>query len=283
MSDTFLAHHGVKNQKWGVRQYQNADGSLTPLGRIHYGVGAARNKAKQSVGKIKTAARKKFKPTTAELNAQIRKQKAKNLNREKREELKQLKKTGKNEPSTKDPDGKTDRGQHRRFSELSDKEINDRINRLRKEIELADLERTKNYGPTQRMVDRAIRSGVEKGIGNITNAAVTKVGKQILDGVLDGSNSSSNNQSKSEDKSKSSSRLDDQVKKSEQRAKNAKKKETIASNRLKAQQSRQKEQETKQKMKDEKRKSRTRTTTQKPKEAKESSVKANVYRTWDAS
>lgn len=37
-----LYHHGIKNQKWGERRYQNEDGSLTPLGRIHYGVGKAR-------------------------------------------------------------------------------------------------------------------------------------------------------------------------------------------------------------------------------------------------
>lgn len=32
-----LYHHGVENQKWGVRRYQNPDGSLTPEGVIHYG------------------------------------------------------------------------------------------------------------------------------------------------------------------------------------------------------------------------------------------------------
>lgn len=32
----YLAHHGIKGQRWGVRRYQNSDGSLTPEGRLRY-------------------------------------------------------------------------------------------------------------------------------------------------------------------------------------------------------------------------------------------------------
>jgi hypothetical protein len=31
-----LYHHGIKGQKWGVRRYQNPDGSLTAAGQARY-------------------------------------------------------------------------------------------------------------------------------------------------------------------------------------------------------------------------------------------------------
>lgn len=33
---TFIAHHGIKGQKWGVRRFQNEDGSLTKAGKERY-------------------------------------------------------------------------------------------------------------------------------------------------------------------------------------------------------------------------------------------------------
>jgi len=34
-----LYHHGIKGQKWGVRRFQNEDGSLTSKGKSRYGKG----------------------------------------------------------------------------------------------------------------------------------------------------------------------------------------------------------------------------------------------------
>lgn len=34
--ENYLAHHGIKGQKWGIRRYQNEDGTLTPEGQKRY-------------------------------------------------------------------------------------------------------------------------------------------------------------------------------------------------------------------------------------------------------
>ena len=34
---SYLAHHGIKGQRWGVRRYQNADGTWTKAGKERYG------------------------------------------------------------------------------------------------------------------------------------------------------------------------------------------------------------------------------------------------------
>lgn len=38
---TELYHAGIKGMRWGIRRFQNEDGSLTPAGRERYGVGQA--------------------------------------------------------------------------------------------------------------------------------------------------------------------------------------------------------------------------------------------------
>lgn len=50
-----LYHHGINGMKWGQRRYQNPDGSLTALGRVHYGVGKAREKIGEGAKKAAKA------------------------------------------------------------------------------------------------------------------------------------------------------------------------------------------------------------------------------------
>lgn len=63
-TDEFLEHWGIKNMHWGQRRFQNSDGSLTPAGRLRYGVGAPRIGSTLTTGAAPSKAKKKPKPKT---------------------------------------------------------------------------------------------------------------------------------------------------------------------------------------------------------------------------
>lgn len=54
MSEYYLVHHGIKGQRWGIRRYQNEDGSLTDAGKKHYGIksdGTISDRGRKHLGK----------------------------------------------------------------------------------------------------------------------------------------------------------------------------------------------------------------------------------------
>lgn len=53
MDNNTLTHWGIKGQKWGVRRYQNADGSLTPAGKKRYGGEEIHEDYKKAHGKAR--------------------------------------------------------------------------------------------------------------------------------------------------------------------------------------------------------------------------------------
>ena len=55
-----LYHHGIKGQRWGVRRFQNEDGSLTAAGKARYDVKEARRAYKQARKDLKKSTRFAF-------------------------------------------------------------------------------------------------------------------------------------------------------------------------------------------------------------------------------
>lgn len=171
-----FCHSGIKNMKWGVRRYQNPDGSLTPAGRIRYGVGKAREKSASGV-KAKVASSKDQERAAARAKRIEARQAKKELSQKKDQEQKELRRY---EELRKTP-----------AKRLSENEIKELTARLQMEKSYKDLlkqtEDPKLFDGKKFVVDilqssgktiitGLITYGVGTAINNAANAKVINVG-----------------------------------------------------------------------------------------------------------
>ena len=142
-----LMHWGIKGMKWGVRRYQNKDGSLTPAGKKRYDKEMAKLKEEEKIAKNKLK-------TQAKLNKLD----------EKRKEVEALK-SGK--PIAK----KTQQSSKPSVKDMSDDELRRTVNRLLMEQQYAKLK------PEQVSAGKKF---VKKVMNDVVAPAATEVGKNVL-------------------------------------------------------------------------------------------------------
>lgn len=157
-----LLHFRTKGSKNGVRLYQYEDGSLTPLGRIHYGVGKGREK-----GEPEKSDRQKEKELKANISNKIkqfsenRKAKAEARTKEKESEQKQR------EDARKE------------IRNLSDQELNTRLARLQKEKQYSELlneRENREKGPVRAAVSKLLKEAAE----NLARKTLNEVVDQVI-------------------------------------------------------------------------------------------------------
>lgn len=144
-----LYHHGIKGMKWGIRRYQNADGSLTAAGRKRYtnSDGTFNKKGEKYIAK--ETERLKSEKTRLEnqkkANAQLDElAKMRKANQDLKDEV-DGKKKPENEASETQRKTSVSKPETYDMSQLTDKEVLDTANRLSNEDRLKDLLTKRGY------------------------------------------------------------------------------------------------------------------------------------------
>ena len=190
-----LTHHGIKGMKWGVRRFQNADGSLTAAGRKRYAT--PDEKAKKKIASINSRTKEKIKKLKAQskADAKVAKAKAKAdakiAKAKEAAEAKVAKAAGQQKAKPQDDATQTPKqapvsNKPKSVKEMSDDELRAKINRIRLEKELKSLE-PEQVSAGQKFVSSlkndviapAAREAGKKALGHLTDYANKKLADSL--------------------------------------------------------------------------------------------------------
>lgn len=188
MDNNTLQHHGIRGMRWGVRRYQNSDGSLTPLGEKRYNGQLSKLKAKEQVLKRKqalkaeknTIAELKRKAASDKLSAKeqiLRDKLALKNQKQTISDLKKLNRGKKDTDSGDKVDGKALKKKD--VKKMSDEELRSVINRLDMERRYRDLS-PKDVSSGKRFIDDVIKPSATSAAKTVLTEFATKKGKEWL-------------------------------------------------------------------------------------------------------
>lgn len=179
-----LYHHGIKDQKWGQRRFQNYDGTLTEEGMLRYGRGQGKRKNKSIFG--------------FNLKNKKKSKKAKGTKKEKNNDSKAKEIMPTKENNFYDGKRTNAKAIQNNLDQLTTQELESFIKRLNTEKTLAEIVKSQQTPSRVEKIDKMILN-LDKQYKTIntlyTTVASSKLAKDILDALdLDSSWVKPNNQ-----------------------------------------------------------------------------------------
>lgn len=153
-----ITHHGIPGMKWGVRRYQNKDGTLTAKGKQRYNEELAKVRQQEKVVKNKTAVKGRLDRLAARQKAVADKEKE--LDGDKKKfSLKNLSlKKGKGEDTKADPNAPKPK---KKMSEMNDEELANAIRRVQMEKQYTALTTEEKVARGDGFVKKFMKESVE--------------------------------------------------------------------------------------------------------------------------